>query len=430
MFTYKTDAQLEAMTAVERDNYATEKRAHEANETKKATELAVSEAIEIAKKEFKADLKIVSDDLATATKANNDLEEVVIKQGEELKKKGNGSQPNTQKAEELDVELKALFKDGDIGTLKQKTRLKAFTADDAISVADFPNVAGTGTIAGAVALIRNFFVQLIPGVFGKPIAKSNILDYVDLLPMSGDRLVSISETELVNISVSPEGTVKPVSKMTAAPLSKDAKVASTLWKSTTQMLKFYPIYLQFFFDRLTQLFDKEIPRLVILEIQANTTAFTPVPSQIFLPAPNNYDAIVACIASEIKMGYVPNACFISPFAFENMKGLRGLDDHYLLANNGSINLLDGTINFGKIAVAIEIDVELADDKFMVGDFKSVKVAIDNNLDYVEAHVGEDFSLNMKSHRLEKFYAVNIPEGIKTGIICDTFTNVKALITKL
>lgn len=376
-------------------------------------------------------IKLHSDtEIAKIQKANDDLEAIVVEQGLQIEAgKKDSSDQGSKKAEELNEELKELFKDGDVQTLKAKSRLKAFTADDAISVGGFPNVAGNATIAGAMSGIRNFFVQMIPGVFAKPIAKSNILDYVDLLPMSRDRLVSISETETINISVSAEGVVKTVSKMATIPLTADAKVASTLWKTTIQMVTFYPLYVKFFFDRLVSLFEKEIPRLILLEIQANTTAFTPVPTQIFQTAPNNYDALVAVIASKVKLGFVPNVAFLSPFAFENMKGLKGTDDHYLLANNGSINLLDGTINFGSVSVKIEIDLEIGDDQFMVGDFKCVKVAIDSNLDYVEAHVGEDFEKNMKSHRLEKFYAVNVPTGTKSGITSDTFTNVKALITK-
>lgn len=377
-------------------------------------------------------IKLHSDsEIAKIQKANEDLEAIVVEQGLQIEAaKKDPSIQGSKKAEELNVELKELFKDGDVQTLKAKVRLKAFTADDAISVGSFSNVAGNGTIAGAMSSIRNFFVQLIPGVFAKPIAKSNILDYVDILPMSGDRLVSISETETINISVTAEGVVKPVSKMATSPLTTDAKVASTLWKTTIQMVKFYPLYVQFFFDRLVSLFEKEIPRLVLLEIQANSTAFTPVPAQIFLTNPNNYDALVASIASQVKLGFQPNVYFVSPFAFENMKGLKATDGHYLLANNGSINLLESTINFGTISVKIEMDLELGDDQFIGGDFKCAKVAIDQNLDYVEAHVGEDFEKNMKSHRLEKFYAVNVPLGTKAGITSDTFTNVKALITKV
>lgn len=105
MFTYKTDAQLEAMTAAERDTYASEKRAYEGKIAKEATDLAVSEAIKVAKEDFKADLKVVSDNLEKAQKANADLEEVVLKQGEKLNEK-QVLNLFTSKEERISEELK------------------------------------------------------------------------------------------------------------------------------------------------------------------------------------------------------------------------------------------------------------------------------------------------------------------------------------
>ena len=52
MFQYKTDAQLEAMTAAERDTYAAEKRKHEAELAKQAIDEAVKGVKEELEKDF------------------------------------------------------------------------------------------------------------------------------------------------------------------------------------------------------------------------------------------------------------------------------------------------------------------------------------------------------------------------------------------
>ncbi|MBC7746986.1 MAG: hypothetical protein H7Z76_00140, partial [Methylotenera sp.] len=150
MFTYKTDAQLEAMTAAERDTYATEKRAHEAKIAKEATDLAVSEAIKSAKeeiaKDFEAKLKTATDAVAKAEKSNTDLEAIVVKQGEklaEMKAMPSGDGNGMAVATNVKSQLEALHKSTNAGTVSEKVTIKvADTADTAIAVNAHNGIAG------------------------------------------------------------------------------------------------------------------------------------------------------------------------------------------------------------------------------------------------------------------------------------------------
>jgi hypothetical protein len=366
--------------------------------------------------------------IEAAEKANKDLEEIVKKQGEELAKKPVGGLLGA-KAAELKAELKALHEGTNKGMQGEKIQIKSFTGDDAMGVENYPNVAGNGNITGAVASITQYFAQLIPGIFKKPIPTSNILDYCDVLPLNGEQLVTISETRTINMAVTAEGVEKPVSKASWSASSETAKPVPTLFKTTSQMRKFFPTFVTSFYNTLVAMINKTIPEVVISKINSVGTGFSPVTAQAHYADPNEYDVLIECIASLLKLGYVPNVIRLSIFKYSAMKTLRGVtNDAYLLQNYGSINIVDGAINFGTHKIILEPDPSFGDDDFVVGDLMSVKVGMDGNIEYVEAYEGNDLKTNKKSHLLEKYVAVNVPTAIRTGIIKDTFTNSITLLT--
>jgi predicted DNA-binding protein YlxM (UPF0122 family) len=427
MFVKKTDAQLEAMSTAERDTYAAEKSAHEAEVTKLAIAEAVKEVKEGIVKDFDEKLKVANTAIEVATKANTSLEEIVKTQGEALAKRtvsgpeGNG----LAVAENLKTQLEGLHKATNAGVVSEKVTIKvADSADTAIAVNTH------NSIAGAIGAIGNYFAQLIPGFARKPVPTSNILDYVDVLPLDADRIVSISQTETVSILVTAECTVKPKSTVVWAAIDAAAEAVPTTFKTTTKMRRFFPMFVKVWMDTVKDYFAKKIPQIILTAIRANGTAFTAVPAQQTLAAPNKWDALVAVIASLIKLGYSPNIAKISVFAWEDMVTKKDTTGAYLLQNGGSINLLTRTVTFGTVVVTIEPDVELNDDELIVGDLMAgVKVGLDNNLEYLEYFANDDGDKNLKSHLLEKFIAVIMPAATRTGVTVDTFTNVITAITK-
>lgn len=421
MFIKKTQAEIAKMSDQEAEDYATAKTAHEAELNKKA----IDEAVKAAKEEIEKGFKTQID---TATKANNDLGEIVKAQGEELKKRPTGGFTSV-KAEELRDELKTIQEASTKGDQTQKITIKAFTGDDAMGVENFPNAAGNGNITGALASITQYFAQLIPGIFKAPVPVSNILDYCDVMPLAGEQLVTISETRTINMAVTAEGVEKPVSKASWSAISVTAKPIPSMFKTTSQMRKFFPVFVTSFYNTLVAFMDKVIPEKVITEINAAATAFTPVAAQEIYTAPNDFDAIVQMIASLVKLGYKPNVAKVSIFTYSALKTLKSAEDgHYMLANNGSINILDSTISFGNIVVKLDTDTSFGNDDVLVGDLMAVKVGLDSNIEYYEAYEGNDFKTNKKSHLIEKYVAINVPTAVRTGIIKDTLTNVKTLIT--
>lgn len=408
MFVEKSTTELAAMTPEQMDAYKADKKAHEEKEVQKR----IDEAADKAK--------------AEAFKKVEELETIVKAQGEKLA--GGMSFGNaSQSAEAIKAELKDLQEKTTKGLVGERIAIKSFTGDDAIAVNDFPSET-TGTIAGAIGTIANYFAQVLPGIFKKPIPKSNILDYCDMLPLNANRLVTISENRTVNMAITAEGVEKPVSDTVWEDVNEVANPVASIWKTTTQMRQFFPQFVQSFYNTLVAFMDKIIPEQVISEIKSKGTAFTPIASQVVYDAPNDFDAIVQMIASLVNLGYVPNVAKVSNFTYSALKTLKATDGHYMLANNGSINLLTNEIQFGEVAVKFDTDPSLGADDVIVGDLMAVKVALDSNVAYVEAYEGGDFATNKKSHLLEKFVAVNIPMALRSGVLVDTLSNVKTLIT--
>ena len=427
MFKYKTQAEIAKMSDQEAEDYATAKLAYEAELQKTAIAEAVKNAKEGIEKSFDEKLKTATDEIAEAKKANEDLEAIVKTQGEALAKRNvSGTEGNgLAVAENLKTQLEGLHKSTNAGVVSEKVTIKvADSADTAIAVNTH------NSIAGAIGAIGNYFAQLIPGFARKPVPTSNILDFVDVLPLDSDRIVSISQTETVSILVTAECLVKPKSTVVWAAIDAAAEAVATTFKTTTKMRRFFPMFVKVWMDTLKDYFAKKIPQIILTEIRAHGTAFTAVPAQQTLATPNKWDALVAVIASLIKLGYSPNIAKISVFAWEDMVTKKDTTGAYLLQNGGSINLLNRTITFGTVVVTIEPDVELGDDEIIVGDLMmAVKVGLDTNLEYMEYFANDDGDKNLKSHLLEKFIACIMPAATRTGVTVDTFTNVITAITK-
>jgi hypothetical protein len=245
-------------------------------------------------------------------------------------------------------------------------------------------------------------------------------------------LVTISETETISIAVTPECTVKPVSSTVFVSSVITATPLATLWKTSDQIRMFFQLFVQTFYNTIVSYFDQKIPAKVIAEVNSLGTAFTPDASQVYDAGvtPTNYDVIIQVIAQLVNLGYTPNCVRMSNYAYSALKTLRATsgDGQYMLQNGGSINLLTSTVSFGSLSIPIETDPSLAVDAFQIGDFTVVKVGLGSEMFYVETLTEADMTNNTKSHRLEKYVAVNIPNALRTGITKDTFANVRALLT--
>ena len=437
-FKYKSAAELSALSDTEKETYLTQKRAFEDNQTKEIVKTAVAEA----KKEFSDK----ADELKTA---NDDLTEIVRKQGEVLAEHAKKEKDNSMKSlqeifkekyDEAAIEVDA----GSEGKDKQVKQSFSFTTKatvstdvmsvDTIGAGSFPTAGSTGVVNGT---IRTIYARLV-GFFTPRVLTSRIMEFVDVQPIENATLIAINETVTGTAAITPECTVKPVVKMTFTSQEASADPVAAQWHTTTKLRRFFAALANRMEQKFLELINVAIPDAVLAAIRTGATAFTPVGDLDINDNPNNYDAAGAVIASLESLGYMPDVIMMHPVAWRNMKQNKNAEGIYTLSNGNSISLVDNGIDWGGRMIAIIRDPKLQVDEFIIGDiFGTVKVGVDSEAMYFETDGRTDaqattaltgLSRNIRTHVLEKFVAIIIPTGSRAGLVRDTFSNVKTLIT--
>lgn len=449
MFKYKNEAELDAMTPDERDKYAADKRAYETEQANKAISEAVKTAKEELAKDFDAKEKSIKDE---ATKEVNNLKEIVEKQGEEIVELGK--QKSNRAGKTLEDAFKAVYDEAvvkesngslgeDFKTPHQK-QLVIETKDvvstdvmpvDNVSAGTFPEAGATGVVGAGI--IRTLYSRLI-GFASPRIPYSRIMDFVDVQPLNEATLVVINEAWTGTAEVTPECALKPIVRMTFTPQEATADPVVAMWFTTTKLRRFFASLVNRMEQKFAELVNKEVPEVVLTAIRADATAFTPDPALAINENPNNYDAIGAVIATLENLGYVPNVVLVNPIDWRNMKQDKTAEGVYTLSNGQSIAILQDRIDWGGFMIQVIKDPKLEVGEFIVGDLMdTVKVGVDSQLMYMETDGRVDaqadsattgLARNIRTHVLEKFVAVIIPDGSKAGLVRDTFANVKTLIT--
>lgn len=366
------------------------------------------------------------------TKQVQDLEEALKVQGEKMNKaEEDGSKKNFFNVfKEKYKTLRESSKDENTSNSFEIAE-KDWNSTDTITVnnvtsATYPENGTTGVIGATLA---PYFAQVL-GFFSKRTPKSRIMEFVDVIPLENNQLVAFVDNVIGDAEFVPECGLKPVVKPNVEPVVENAQKVAAFWKTSWEFRKWFNVVASRFKAKVEELVTDKIPSKVIEVIQSKAAAFTPVP-ELATVDPNNYDALGAVIASLENLGYVPNAIILNPIAWRNMKQAKNSNGTYLLSNGNSISILDNGIDWGGEVISVIKDPKIGIDSFIVGDFMSaVKVGLDSGLEYRENVNNEgDFQRNLLAHVVEKAVAVIIPLGANSGIIEDTFANVKTLITK-
>jgi hypothetical protein len=436
MFVKKSQAQISAMSDAEADQYAADKAIHDAEVNKAAIDAAVKKGVESLKTEFEETAKVKEEEIKT-------LKETVEEQGKKIVDLAK-STADTKK-EVLEDIFKEKYDEavsGENHTVKEPFAIdtaKAIASTDVMSVntinsTDFPAAGSTGVVSGNV---QSLFGKLI-GYFGYRSPTSRILELVDVQPMESATLIVINETVTGTAEVTTECKLKPIVKMAFDTQEKSAEPVASMWFTTTKLRRFFPALVNRMLQKFKELVNDELPRVVLDAVKAGASAFTPDAALAINTNPNNYDAMGAVIATIENLGFQPSAFIMNPIAWRNMKQEKNDEGIYTLSNGQSVAILQNGLDWGGVFIPIIKDPELGADEFITGDiFATVKVGVDSMLMYMETDGRTDavatnaatgLSRNIRTHVLEKFFAVIIPDGSKVGLIHDTFSNVKTLIT--
>ncbi|WP_339889839.1 hypothetical protein [uncultured Flavobacterium sp.] len=437
MFQYKTDAQLEAMTAAERDTYAAEKRKHEAELAKQAIDEAVKGVKEELEKDFSQKLTTVSDE-------NKTLKETVEAQGVKIvdltKSTSSSAKQSLEDAfkEEYDkVVEKTNFTIPNEGFKIDTSKVSVSTdvmSVNTINSTDFPAAGSTGVIGSGVQTLMGKLL----GFFGYRSPYSKVLDLVDAMPLDQATLIVINETVTGEAVITTECKLKPIVKAVYATQEKSADPVAAEWATTTKLRRFFASIVTQMLKKFTELVNDAIPNHVLTSVRSGSSAFTVDAALAINDNPNNYDAIGAVIATLETLGFIPNAIIMHPIAWRNMKQDKNSEGIYTLSNGQSVQLVSNGLDWGGTVIPYIKDPKMPVGEFIVGDLmQCVKVGVDSELLYFETdgrtdavatNAASGLSRNIRTHVLEKFVAVIIPDATKAGIIKDTFANVKTLIT--
>lgn len=435
-FVKKTQAQINAMSDAEADTYAAEKAAFDAQENKAVIDAAVQAGVTALKTELETKLT----EKETVISA---LKETVDAQGVKI------VELSTSKSEVSKETLEAVFKEKydeavekDNFTVAKQIRIdtsKVTVSTDVMSVntinsTDFPTAGSTGVVGAGVQTLMGKLL----GYFGYRKPSSKILDLVDVSPLDAANLIVINETVTGDAAITTECKLKPIVKATYATQEKSADPVAVEWATTTKLRRFFPSLVNRMLKKFAELVNDKLPNVVLDAVKAGASAFTVNAALAINDNPNNYDAIGAVIASLETLGYTPNAIIMHPIAWRNMKQEKNADGIYTLSNGESIQLVANGLDWGGTVIPYVKDPTLGVDEFIIGDLvETVKVGVDSELLYFETdgrtdaqatNAASGLSRNIRTHVLEKFFAVIIPTATQNGLIKDTFANVKTLIT--
>lgn len=440
MFEYKSQEELQKMSVEELKAYHTAMKAHEANERKKEIEEATKDVSDKAVSAAKEAAKAAIDEAAKGQKeviTKEDFEKFKTQTNEQLnnigKAAGSKETPLAAFAKDFnDQYAKSMQSTNDKkGLMEGRLTVKAWDSLDTMTVTDVP--AATYPANGTVGIangILGFFTRLIPTFFRKPRPFSKILNYITVEPTEGEISATvISEDYVGEAALTAECALKPVVKLDFDPKTVNYDYIAVVWKTSRILLRLFAKMGFNVQKRFNELLMEKIPSIVLDAARTEGVAFTADPA-FKVETPNNFDAMVAVIAGLIKNGFVPNAIMISPNAYGLLITSKATDGHYNLSNGGSIQIIGGTLKYGEFDIELVQDPELAADEFVIGDLTLIHLFLESGIEYHQSNSADtgDFQRNIVSHVLETLGAVLIPNGAETGIVRDTFANVKTLIT--
>ena len=396
--------------------------------------LKVKESLEGVKSEFNEQIEALKSEIEAK---NTQLDEVLEKQGEELAKRKT-SVAKVDISNEFEEKYKELG-GGKTTNSAELFSIKAWDSADTVTfgTVDTATYGANGSPSNVVGA-DVYSTQVIPGIWAKKRAISKVMQLVNRIPLNGSRLVTMSEKDIVgDAEFTLECGLKPIVKINYEATESKAEKIAAFYKTTEEIRKFLPMVVSKYKSTVGQLVSEKLPRAImngdtetgLKGIKDYAGAFTIDPALKIHVAPNNYDSIGALIASLEARSYYPNTIMMHPFAWRAMKQNKESDGHYNLSNGSSIQILNDGIEWDNGKLTFIKDETMGVDDIFVGDLEVVYVAMDGNISYREGFNNDgDMRRNLLAHVNETFLAVAIPEGATAGLVYDTFSNVKTLLT--
>ncbi len=136
--------------------------------------------------------------------------------------------------------------------------------------------------------------------------------------------------------------------------------------------------------------------------------------------PNNFDAIVAAYTQLITLEHSPNACYVNPIDWANMKLRKGQDGQYVVNLPGQV--IDGLPIFPKNKIPVGY--------FLIGDFTKATGLDYKTLEIKPGYINDNFGKAILTLRAIKEIIFYVTTNQHNAFIYDSFDVVKEDITEV
>ncbi len=435
MFEYKTDAQLEAMSAAERDTYATEKRKHEAELQKEAIKAATAtlktELTEAQKTEITAQVDAMKAGLGITKEQLDEFKEDlrIIKENPSAVS-GNGT-----------FDLYAAIETG-LKEFLPKVKEKAATANgqsyEIEMTVKAPVNMSTGAVAGAVATPISYVAQDIRTYAEDVRGQEYILNYLSTGNTSRATIAYADKSPTEGtMAITAEGALKPLISISFVIRYSQARKMAGRTKVTEEALDDIPFLMSAIRNELSYQHAIGVQNDVFTVVSAFAPAFVAGALAATTVSPSNYDAIRAAIyAVKItsKGKYMPNVVLVPSADLYAMGATKDKNDQYVFP---PFVLPDGTKISGVQIFEVADGTTVPAGTFIVADwrklhfenYKTFTVRIGQGIvgSATAANIVSDFESNLYTLIGESRYHLWIYENEKTAFLKTTFAAVKTAI---
>lgn len=432
MFTYKTEAELTAMSEAERNQYAIDKRAFEAGENKAAIKAAFAE---FELKKANEELEALKTEKTSTYKA---LEDQLKELQEKLAQFEEGNAAASKSAANFNTLLEKALTDA-LPTLKKfKEHAESEKAELVMEIKAAVDVTTTaiGNAAGSTTPV-SYVYGMVTDYASDIRANAYIINfmdngttdkpsfpYMDKLPTQGA------------MAITPEGTLKPlISVSFEIRYSVAEKIAGRV-KVTEEALDDIPGLMALIQNELRYEHDIAEQAYIFAKINAIAGAFVAGGMAASTDDPSNFDAIRAVIYA-IKIAskgrYIPNAALVPSSDVYNMGATKDTTGQYVMP---TFVTPDGTKVAGVQIVEVNDDT-VAVGSFVVGDFRKLKrrvykaftIRMNYGIELVGGVVVSDFETNKMTILGESRLHLYVYENEKVAFVKTTFAAVKTAIAK-
>ncbi len=413
MFTYKTQEEVDKMTAQEYETYTTEKSAHEADLRKKEIE----KAIEDAQKN-----NATKEEVEALTAKNAEIVKEIERLSLEAKKRSE--QPTNENKTFYGV-LKSTFE----GVAKELDAVisgeaKQMTVKAVVNITDATTIDASGS-ANHINLTTN------TGIISK--IRSRILAYlnnVSVAPMAGNRVNWIEELDEQGTPIFiAEATAKTKISVRYEEREMKSKKIGVYGKVSTEMLRNLPMLIPYIQSNLMkrvdivtedQLFGGDNTGNNLKGLNGYATAFTGGSMAGTLTTPNVNDVFRA-VALQVQEAFgTASALFVQPSVIAQLDVSKDENGSYLLppfrAVNG--NQIAGMTLIASTGLPSGVD-------FIGGDLSVVQVRFADAMNIQIGQDGNDFTNNLRTILVEQellqFVSANDTQVLVKGDIATAIT---------